>query len=75
MNIYDLISTVEGHLEIQRQIAHLSYCNLEDLNQRKFKSDELFALFSEIFQETNEQTILCLCDVLDIDLYDSLDIN
>lgn len=75
MNLYDLVSTPDGYTEVQRQIASLTFSSIEDMTHRKFKSEEIYPLFTEIFNDVNERTINCLCDILDIDLYDSLDIN
>ena len=75
MNLYELLSTADGYQEYLRQLSFLSYSSQDALPLRKFKSEEVHALFQDIFEDTNERTVLCLCDILDIDLFDSLDVN
>lgn len=75
MNLYDLVSTPDGLTELKRQIASLSYQSVEELNHSKFKNEEVYALFSDIFESVDERAVSCLTDVLDVDLYNSLDIN
>jgi hypothetical protein len=69
------MSTPDGYLEFTRKIAALSYCDQEDITKRKFKSEEIYPLFCQIFEEVNERTVNCVTDILDVDLYDSLDVN
>lgn len=75
LSIYDLVSTNDGYVEIQKYFSVLLSIPKENLKSKKIGFLQINSILGEIFIKHTEEGVSTLCDLLDVDLNNGLDVN